>query len=92
MHIAIDKGQAPGKTFAHYVDSLLSGGHIATEHKAWVTRIRTAGNHANHSTECLTQVDAEDILSFTEMLLRTVYEFPKRALPKLLPPQSTAQP
>jgi hypothetical protein len=43
-----------------------------------VDHIRKKGNEANHEIALMTRVDAEELLSFSEMLLKFIYEFPSR--------------
>ena len=44
--------------------------------KVWVDYIRQRGNEANHEIALMTQQDAEALITFVEMLLRFIYEFP----------------
>ena len=46
-----------------------------------VDEIRQTGNEANHEIVIMTAEQANDLLSFSTMLLKLVYEFPSR-LPK----------
>jgi hypothetical protein len=47
----------------------------------FVVRVGRSGNQneANHEIPEISRVDAEDVLSFTEMLLKVNYEMPARA-------------
>jgi hypothetical protein len=54
--------------------------------KHWVDRIRKKGNEATHEIFLMGEIDAKELLSFLEMLLRFIYEFPN------LVPQSGASP
>lgn len=76
MHIAVAKGATAGQTFAAYVDWLLANHYISPEAKDWVDHIRTKGNEANHEIVIMPAADAEDLLAFCEMLLKTIFEFP----------------
>ncbi len=76
MHIAVAKGAKPGEPFAAYVDFLEANHHISPDAKEWVDHIRTKGNEANHEIVLATQTDARDLVSFCEMLLKTMFEFP----------------
>jgi hypothetical protein len=42
--------------------------------------LRTYGNEAAHEIVLKTKDEADDILTFLEMLLKFIYEFPGRAL------------
>ena len=44
--------------------------------KEWVDSIRKLGNEANHKIDFKTKDDAQLIITFTEMLLRFIYEMP----------------
>jgi hypothetical protein len=67
------------KNFAAYVSWLADNGYVPAKGRAWVDRIREKGNEANHEIPAIDRVDAEDVLSFTEMLLKVNYEMPARA-------------
>jgi len=43
-----------------------------------VDHIREKGNEATHEILLMSREDAEDLIEFTEMLLRVVYEFPAK--------------
>ncbi|MHC4573357.1 MAG: DUF4145 domain-containing protein [Planctomycetota bacterium] len=77
MHIAVDKGADKGKYFQEYVDCLAAQ-YITPANIAWVDKIRDVGNAANHEIPSITREDAEQIITFTGMLLRLVYDFPGR--------------
>ena len=78
MHIAVAQGAQPGQSFAQYVEYLAGNGYVPPNGKAWVDHIRKKGNEANHEIIVAAQADAMDLLSFTEMLLKFVYEFPAK--------------
>ena len=56
--------------------------HLADNHyippdaKEWVDHIREKGNEANHEIAIMESDDAELLLSFIQMLLKIIYEFP----------------
>ncbi len=81
MHIAVEKGALIGQSFVDYVDYLAQNNYIPPNGKDWVDYIRTKSNEANHEINIMNSEDAEDLITFTEMLLRLVYEF-KNRLPK----------
>ncbi|MCX6764706.1 MAG: DUF4145 domain-containing protein [Candidatus Nealsonbacteria bacterium] len=76
MHIAVAKGDAPGKNFIDYVEYLSSKGYVPPDAKTWVDHIRTKGNEANHEIVIMSEEEAKDLIAFCEMLLKLVYEFP----------------
>lgn len=83
MHIAVEKGANEGQNFVSYVEFFEQGGYIPPDGKGWVDYIRTKSNEANHEIVCMTKDDAENLITFTEMLLRLVFEFKTRLpLPK----------
>ncbi len=76
MHIAVAKGAETGGTFASYVDYLSANHYISADAKEWVDHIRDKGNEANHEIVIMSAEDAKDLLTFCEMLLKTIFEFP----------------
>jgi uncharacterized protein DUF4145 len=76
MHIAVSKGAETGKKFIEYVQYLSDKNYIPPDAKNWVDHIRAKGNEANHEITIMREEDAKDLLSFIEMLLRIIYEFP----------------
>jgi Domain of unknown function (DUF4145) len=78
MHIAVERKAEEGKTFQHYVDYLETDHYIPTGAKGWVDQIRTKGNEANHEIKINTRQEGEEIVDFTEMLLKVIYEYPSR--------------
>jgi len=78
MNIAVAQGAPGGQSFIEYVEYLAVNGFVPPNGKAWVDHIRKKGNEANHEIILMTQQDAEKLISFTEMLLKFIYEFPSR--------------
>lgn len=78
MHIAVEKGAQAGKPFIEYVEYLSDNHYVPTDAKEWVDQIRKRGNEANHEIVLMTQKDTEELIGFTEMLLRFIYEFPHK--------------
>ena len=76
MHIAVGRGAPPGQSFISYVEFLSDNHYVPPGAKAWVDHIRQKGNEANHEITIMTEADAKDLLSFLEMLLKMIYEFP----------------
>lgn len=78
MHIAVEQGAAEGKNFMEYVEYLAESNYVPPHGKGWVDHIRRRGNEANHEIVVMTFEDAKELISFIEMLLKFIYEFPKR--------------
>lgn len=82
MHIAVEKGAKEGESFKHYVTYLADKGYVPPGGEGWVDHIRDKGNEANHEIVLMKTKDAEDLLTFIEMLLKFIYEFPSKIKPK----------
>ena len=78
MHIAVAQAAAAGKSFVEYVEFLADKGFVPPNGRGWVDHIRTKGNEANHEIRLMKKADAEELISFAEMLLKFIYEFPQR--------------
>lgn len=78
MHIAVEKGADPGKNFLEYIEYLSDKGYVPPDGKGWVDHIRTKANEANHEIVLMQTEDATDLITFIEMLLRFIYEFPAK--------------
>ena len=78
MNIAVDQGADEGKSFVEYVQYLSDKGFVPPNGKGWVDYIRRKGNEANHEIAMMERADAEELLTFVEMLLKFIYEFPGR--------------
>ena len=76
MHIAVAKGAKAGESFMSYVEYLSANHYVPPDAKDWVDHIRRKGNEANHEIVIMSKADAEELISFCEMLLRLIYEFP----------------
>lgn len=76
MNMAVAEGAHAGKSFLHYVDFLCDQGYVPPKGRPWVDYIRTRGNEATHEIQLMTKDEALKLLSFIEMLLRFIYEFP----------------
>lgn len=70
MHIAVDRGAQAGLSFVEYIKYLADHGYIPPNGKSWVDRIRVSGNEANHEIVIKNAADADELLTFLEMLLR----------------------
>ena len=78
MHIAVEAGADAGLKFIQYVDYLWEQHYVPPNAKGWVDHIRTKGNEATHDIVQMSQEEAEQLISFTEILLKLVYELPQR--------------
>jgi hypothetical protein len=78
MNIAVAQGAGPGKTFVSYVEHLAASGYVPPNGRGWVDHIRTKGNEANHEIVLMSKAEAEELISFAEMLLKFIYEFSSR--------------
>ena len=78
MNIGVEQGAEPGGTFISYVDHLAANGFVPPNGRGWVDHIRRRGNEATHEIHLMTSQDAQDLISFSEMLLKFIYEFPSR--------------
>lgn len=76
MNIAVSQGAAEGKNFFHYVEYLASNGFVPPNGRGWVDHIRKRGNEATHEIVVMSRDNAEELISFSEMLLKFIYEFP----------------
>jgi hypothetical protein len=74
MNVSVTKGATEGKSFVYYVDFLNDNHYIPPGSKGWVDHIRKKGNEATHEIPSMSKDDAVELLEFTEMLLRFVYE------------------
>jgi Domain of unknown function (DUF4145) len=79
MHVAVEKGAEQNQTFAHYVDWLIEQGIVTVHMKEWIDEIRELGNDANHEIVLMEKDEADSLLTFVAMLLKVVYEYPRRA-------------
>ncbi|MFE5430259.1 DUF4145 domain-containing protein [Peribacillus simplex] len=80
MNISVTKGAEEGKSFAFYVSYLENNHFIPPGSKEWVDHIRKKGNEATHEIPSIDKADATELLEFTEMLLRFVYEMPGKMI------------
>lgn len=80
MHICVDKGDVPGRSFAEYINYLETNGYIGHQNKAWVDKIRTIGNKYVHEMDEATEEDAEKVITFIKQLLGNLYEMPQLAV------------
>ena len=78
MSIAVAEGAKAGETFVSYVSYLAEKGYVPPNGRGWVDHIRNKGNEANHEIQLMTIDDADELILFSEMLLKFIYEFPSR--------------
>lgn len=90
MHVAVAKGAQPGDKFIKYVEHLAAQGYIPPDARAWVDHIRDKSNEANHEIVTMSRAEAEDLLSFTGMLLKLVFEYPEAMKKKVAARQAEA--
>ncbi len=78
MNIAVAQGAKQGESFLSYVDYLANAGFVPPNGRIWVDHIRNKGNEANHEIKLMAKQDAEELILFSEMLLKFIYEFPNK--------------
>jgi hypothetical protein len=76
MNIAVKQGAREGLKFIEYVNFIADKGFVPPNGKHWVDHIRKKGNEATHEIAVMGEQDARDLISFIEMLLRFIFEFP----------------
>ncbi|PIT88827.1 MAG: hypothetical protein COU29_00405 [Candidatus Magasanikbacteria bacterium CG10_big_fil_rev_8_21_14_0_10_36_32] len=76
MHISVEQNAAENLSFLEYVNFLVDNHFAPPNSKVWVDKIRTLGNEANHEIKIMSKDEASDIITFLEMLLKFIYEFP----------------
>lgn len=78
MNIAVNHGAKEGSSFVSYVEHLSNAGFIPPNGRAWVDHIRSKGNEATHEIRLMGSEEATELISFAEMLLKFIYEFPSK--------------
>jgi hypothetical protein len=76
MNIAVSQGAEVGLRFVEYVNYLEQNHYIPPNSRDWVDHIRKKGNEATHDIQIMQREDAEELITFLEMILRNLYEFP----------------
>jgi hypothetical protein len=79
MHVAVARGAAENQSFKSYVQYLADKNYVPPDCRLWVDQIRELGNEANHEVSMMGKEDAEQLVTFCEMLLKIFYEFPAAA-------------
>lgn len=82
MHIAVEKGAKAGESFKKYVEYLSAKGYVPPDGKGWVDHIKDKGNEANHEIVLMSQEEAKDLITFLQMLLLFIYDFPSKVKAK----------
>ena len=78
MNIGVSQGAEAGKPFIYYVNYLAEQGYIPPNGRGWVDHIRKKGNEATHEIALMSKPDCEDLIAFSEMLMKFIYEFPNK--------------
>lgn len=78
MNVAVSQGAAPNGSFQSYVTYLSTQGYVAPNAAGWIDHIRDKGNEATHEIPPVSEDDAKNLLTFMEMILKLVFEFPNR--------------
>jgi hypothetical protein len=86
MNVSVSVGAGAGLKFIEYVEYLAANGYVPPNGKGWVDHIRKKGNEATHEIQIMGEQDAKDLISFSEMLLKFIFEFPNKIAPLNKPP------
>jgi hypothetical protein len=78
MHIAVSKGTKAGENFVSYVKYLSDNNYVPPDAKDWVDHIRNKGNEANHEITIMEEDESKELIEFSEMLLKIIFEFPAK--------------
>jgi hypothetical protein len=78
MNLAVAQGAAQGDSFVAYVEYLADQGFVPPNGRGWVDMIRSKGNEANHEIRLMSEGDAKQLITFLEMLLKFIFEFPAK--------------
>jgi hypothetical protein len=78
MNVAVDQDADENKRFAYYVDYLADQGYLPPNGKKWAGHIKDKGNEANHEIPIMGPEDAKELIEFSEMMLKFIYEYPAR--------------
>ena len=78
INIAVAQGAEENLRFIEYVEYLAANHYVPPNGLGWVDHIRLKGNEATHEIELMSVEDAHELISFVEMLLKFIYEFPAR--------------
>lgn len=78
MNLAVSREAEEDKSFAHYVAYLAEQGFLPTKSEAWLRYIKDKGNEANHEIRIMSAEEAEQLIEFTGMILKIMYEYPAK--------------
>jgi len=78
MNIAVSKDAKEGLNFVEYINYLEERHYTPPNSREWVDHIRSKGNEATHEIALMSSDDARELILFTEMLQKFIYEFPSR--------------
>jgi hypothetical protein len=81
MNIAVQHGATAGESFVDYVSYLEANGFVPPNGRVWVDQVRQKGNEATHEIRLMNEKEAKQLITFVEMLLRFLYEFPTMVNP-----------
>ena len=76
MNLAVAEGAQEGISFVQYINYLEQEGFVTPKNKAWVDYIRKMGNMATHEIKVVNREEAEQLVLFCEMLLKSNIEYP----------------
>jgi hypothetical protein len=76
MNVSVALGAKAGEPFVNYVQFLADSGYVSPNGKHWVDHIRKKSNEANHEIALMSKDDAEQLITFVEMMLKFIYELP----------------
>ena len=83
-HAAVLQKAPKNKKLIDYVQYLADNHFLPPNAKGWVDHIRKKSNCANYGILLMTLEEAKQLIDFTGMLLKLIYEYPNR----IVPPQS----
>lgn len=78
MNVAVSLGAKEGEKFWQYVEFLKDSGFLPINAKEWLTYIKDRGNEANHEIKIVEREDAEQLIEFSEFMLKIIYEVPAK--------------
>lgn len=78
MNISVAQGAEEGLRFIEYIDYLAENNYLPPNSNDWVNHIRNKGNEATHEIPQMSSTDAKELIAFSEMLLKFIYEFPAK--------------
>lgn len=79
-HIAVERSAKHGLKFHEYMQYLVDKHYVPTGREGWVDTLRERGNEAAHDLDIMNESEAKQLISFAEMILKVMYEFPARVV------------